>query len=167
MSKENKWTAGPIEGVEINKLHQHRDRRGFLCETFRLDELPPGLQPVMSYVSFTGPGIARGPHEHREQTDIFALIGPGNFQLKLWDNRQGSKTYGNCLVINAGRDNPLNVVVPPGVVHGYRNISKQESGMVINYPDRLYRGAGKKEAVDEIRHEADPSSPFTMEVPER
>ena len=26
-------------------------------------------------------------------------------------------------------------------------------GMVLNYPDRLYKGSGKKEEVDEIRHE--------------
>jgi dTDP-4-dehydrorhamnose 3,5-epimerase len=44
------------------------------------------------------------------------------------------------------------VVVPPGVVHGYKNISDRD-GMVLNYPDKLYKGWGKKEEVDEIRHE--------------
>jgi dTDP-4-dehydrorhamnose 3,5-epimerase len=42
--------------------------------------------------------------------------------------------------------------VPPGVVHGYINISDRD-GMVLNYPDKLYKGWGKKEEVDEIRHE--------------
>jgi len=33
-------------------------------------------------------------------------------------------------------------------------------GWVINLPNRLYAGNGRKEAVDEIRHESDPHSPF-------
>jgi len=157
------WSKGQIDGVIIKKLVKFLDRRGFLCETFRLDELPPDLKPVMSYVSYTEPGIVRGPHEHIEQTDIFAFVGPGNFFLKLWDNRKGSVTYGNCLEIFAGRDNPLTVVVPPGVVHGYQNISLTERGMVLNFPDRLYMGWCKKETVDEIRHEDDVGSPFQMD----
>jgi dTDP-4-dehydrorhamnose 3,5-epimerase len=39
------------------------------------------------------------------------------------------------------------------VVHGYRNLSRQVRGMVLNFPDRLYRGWGKSEEVDEVRHE--------------
>ena len=89
------WTKGQIEGVVIKKLVKHVDERGFLVETFRIDELPEGLRPVMSYVSYTEPGITRGPHEHKAQTDIFSFIGPGNFMVKLWDNRRDRKTYGN------------------------------------------------------------------------
>ena len=63
----------------------------------------------------------------------------------------------------AGKDNPLLVIIPPGVAHGYKNISVNESGMVINFPDCLYMGWGKKEAVDEVRYEEDSSSPFQMD----
>ncbi len=160
---DTKWSKGQIDGVIIKKLVKFPDRRGFLCETFRLDELPPDLKPVMSYVSYTEPGIIRGPHEHIEQTDIFAFVGPGNFHLKLWDNRKESATYGTWLEIFAGRDNPLTVVIPPGVVHGYQNVSSTERGMVLNFPNRLYMGWGKKEAVDEIRHEDEAESPFQMD----
>ena len=52
--------------------------------------------------------------------------------------------------LNVGEDNPLLVIIPPGVVHGYKNISSHTRGMVFNYPDRLYRGWGKIEEVDEI-----------------
>ncbi|MGI6774355.1 dTDP-4-dehydrorhamnose 3,5-epimerase family protein [Acetomicrobium sp.] len=106
------WTKGQIEGVVIKKLVKHVDERGFLVETFRIDELPEGLRPLMSYVSYTEPGITRGPHEHKAQTDIFSFIGPGNFMVKLWDNRRDSKTYGNYMKFFAGEDNPLTVVVP-------------------------------------------------------
>jgi len=117
----------------------------------------------MSYVSYTEPGISRGPHEHKHQTDIFSFIGPGNFLIRLWDDRRSNKTYGNYMEFYGGQDNPITVVIPPGVVHGYKNISKLERGMVINYPDQLFMGWGKNEPVDEIRYEGKIDSPFKME----
>ncbi|HEB31050.1 MAG TPA: dTDP-4-dehydrorhamnose 3,5-epimerase, partial [Spirochaetes bacterium] len=147
------FTSGEIEGVTVEKLVKHVDERGFLIETFRKDTLPGSLAPQMGYVSYTEPEIARGPHEHREQTDIFAFIGPGNFRIHLWDNRSDSPTGKNRMIFFGGEDDPLLVVVPPGVVHGYKNMSRTVRGMVLNYPDRLYRGLDKKEEVDEIRHE--------------
>ncbi len=158
-----KWQKGQIAGVIVKKLSKHLDNRGFLCETFRIDELPQGLQPVMSYVSYTEPGGARGPHQHSSQTDIFTFLGPGNFRLRLWDTRENSETRGCFVEIYAGRDNPLTIVVPPGVVHGYKNISAGERGLVINYPDQLYKGWGKAEPVDETRYEDDANSSFSME----
>lgn len=147
------FNRGDIEGVHVQKLVKYVDERGSLIETFRLDTLPEGLEPQMGYVSYTEPGMARGPHEHRKQTDIFAFIGPGNLKVQLWDNRAESPTCRNTMVLFGGEDNPILVVVPPGVVHGYRNISKTIRGMVLNYPDQLFRGERKKEEVDEIRHE--------------
>ncbi len=147
------FKEGEIKGVIVEKLNKFSDERGFLVETFRIDNLPDNLQPVMSYVSYTKPRRSRGPHEHKEQTDIFCFIGPGNFKIKLWDNRKESKTFGYCMNIIGGEDNPIRVIVPPGVVHGYKNISERVDGTVLNYPDKLYRGWDKKEEVDEIRHE--------------
>ena len=159
----NQWTRAQIDGVLTKKLVKHLDERGYLCETFRSDELPSDLKPVMSYVSFTEPGVARGPHEHLEQTDIFVFIGPGNFKVKLWDNRPDSATYKKWMEIYAGKDKLLLVAIPPGIVHGYKNISATERGMVLNYPDRLFMGPGRQEQVDEVRHEDDPKSPFQMD----
>jgi dTDP-4-dehydrorhamnose 3,5-epimerase len=147
------FKKGEIKGVVIEKLIKFSDERGFLVETFRINKLPDKLEPAMSYISYTRPGITRGPHEHNKQTDIFCFMGPGNFRIKLWDNRKESKTFGYCMEIIGGEDNPIRVIVLPGVVHGYKNISKGVDGMVLNYPDKLYRSWGKKEEVDEIRHE--------------
>jgi len=38
--------------------------------------------------------------------------------------------------------------------------------MVLNYPDKLYRGQGKKEEVDEIRHE-DKEDEFYLDLLKR
>ena len=36
-------------------------------------------------------------------------------------------------------------------------------GVVINFPNRLYMGAGRREEVDEIRHEDDPETIFRLD----
>lgn len=147
------FREGTILGVVVTALAAHRDGRGSLTETFRLDELPDGVRPVMGYVSLTEPGASRGPHEHREQTDVFAFLGPGTFLVALWDDRPGSSTRGCKMVLHAGPSNPLRIVIPPGVVHAYRNLSSLHPGVVHNFPDRLYAGWGRAESVDELRHE--------------
>jgi dTDP-4-dehydrorhamnose 3,5-epimerase len=48
------------------------------------------------------------------------------------------------------------------VAHGYKNVGSVP-GVVINCPNRLYLGVGKKEPIDEIRHEDDPNTVFRME----
>lgn len=153
----------PIAGVELRPLHSHTDARGWLVELFRHDELDAALHPAMAYVSETLPGVARGPHEHREQTDLFAFFGPGDFRVTMWDHRADSPTRGAKLVQIVGASRPTAVVIPPGVVHAYENIS-DVSGWVFNAPNRLYAGWGRGEAVDEIRHENDPASPFRLDT---
>jgi dTDP-4-dehydrorhamnose 3,5-epimerase len=160
--KNMEFTNGKIADVIIYELKKYRDHRGWLAELFRCDELPEEFFPVMSYISFTHPGIARGPHEHVDQADLFCFIGPSTFRLRLWDNRPDSPTFRAMMTLEAGEERPLAVVVPKGVVHGYKNIGNID-GMVINCPNRLYMGHGKSEPVDEIRHEADPNSPFKMD----
>ena len=38
---------------------------------------------------------------------------------------------------------------------------------MVNCPDRLFMGAGKKDPIDEIRHEDDPGNPFVMDLEAR
>lgn len=116
----------------------------------------------MSYISYTKFNTARGPHEHKFQSDFFVFIGPGDFELYLWDNRKDSETYGKDMKIIVGESNKVSVIVPPGVVHGYKSISKQGS-LSINLPNKLYKGKNKQEEVDEIRHESYPDSKFKIE----
>ena len=153
---------GKIEGVVVCELKRHNDQRGWLMELFRHDELEFEYHPVMSYVSMTRPGVTRGPHEHADQADCFCFIGPSTFRLYLWDNREDSPTYGAKAVGEFGEDNAALVVVPKGVVHAYRNMGPSD-GLVYNAPNRLYAGEGRAETVDEIRHEDDPDSRFTLD----
>jgi len=151
-----------IHDVIVKPLTKFLDERGWLSEMFRTDELPEGISPAMAYISMTVPGVARGPHEHLEQTDYFCFIGPANFKVYLWDARKNSPTFGVKQLLYCGIDSPMAVIVPPGVVHAYKNISS-ENGIVFNAPDRLYAGEGKKNPVDELRHEDAVDSPFLLD----
>jgi len=142
-----------IEGVIIKKITKTEDDRGWLAEIFREDETE--FRPIMSYVSVTKPGAIRGPHEHKFQTDYFVFVGPGNFELYLWDKKGEQQKF------QAGEDKPTLVIVPPGIVHGYKCVSATE-GWVINLPDKLYKGKGKTEEADEIRWEGREDSPYKI-----
>lgn len=151
-----------IHDVVVYPLKKFPDERGWLAELFRHDEIAEEFYPVMAYISVTEPNVQRGPHEHADQADLFCFLGPGNFKLRMWDNRRDSPTYEFTMTLEAGEDNPQAVIVPKGVVHAYKNISSEQKGVVINCPNRLYMGKGKKEPVDEIRHEDDPDTIFVL-----
>src|SRR5829696_8615059 len=125
-----------IDGVIWKPLVRFNDSRGWLCELFRHDELPREYHPEMAYLSVTEPGVARGPHEHVEQADCFCFVGPSHFKVYLWDIRPASATRGARQVEVVGTDRPMLLIVPPGVVHAYRNVGVQP-GLVFNAPNRL------------------------------
>ena len=156
------FNEGEINDVVVYPLKKYFDDRGWLAELFRLDELSEEFYPAMAYISYTRPGVQRGPHEHVDQADLFCFIGPSTFNIRLWDNRPESHTYRRMMSLNVGIDEPTAVVVPKGVVHGYKNIGDVD-GMVLNCPNRLYMGKNKAEPIDEIRHEDEPDTIFSME----
>lgn len=153
---------GNIEGVVVKNLVKFVDDRGWLTEVFREDELEEKYFPVMGYISMTQVGVARGPHEHVDQADYFCFIGPSNFKLYLWDNRKDSPTYMTRKIVYAGEDAPRSIIIPPGVVHAYKNVGGK-LGMVVNFPNRLFAGKGKKDPVDEVRHEDDPNTIYQLD----
>ncbi|MFQ5568562.1 MAG: dTDP-4-dehydrorhamnose 3,5-epimerase family protein [Rhodothermales bacterium] len=155
------WTDAPIDGCLITPLTKFSDTRGWLAEIFRQDELPAELHPVMGYISLTHPGTARGPHQHVDQTDLFVFF-DGTFRFYLWDTRRDSPTYGHRQIIDLGADRPSVALVPPGVVHAYRNVGSRDA-LIINCPNRLYAGEGKTGPVDEIRHEDRDDTLFAMD----
>ena len=151
-----------IDGVIIKPLKKFSDDRGWLMELFRTDEVAAEYVPEMTYISMTKPGVARGPHEHIDQADYFCFAGPSDFKVFLWDNRPGSPTHNNRMAFVAGESNPTIVIVPKKVVHAYKNVGDKD-GLVINCPNRLFKGKGKSEPVDEVRYEHDAASPYKVD----
>lgn len=150
-------------GVLVKDLATYEDDRGSLTEFWRGDDdrLRGLMWPSMGYVSMTLPGQVRGPHEHKEQTDFFVFPGPGAFVLYLWKH---GATEPVMLYVGEPEEHGYKtcaVIVPPGIIHGYKCFSPAP-GLVINIPNKLYRGPGGKGEVDEIRHEDDPESPYKI-----
>ncbi|MEA1979402.1 MAG: dTDP-4-dehydrorhamnose 3,5-epimerase family protein [candidate division Zixibacteria bacterium] len=144
------------------ELESYSDKRGWLSEFFRQDKLGKEKLPQMGYISMTEPGMQRGPHEHRCQTDIFIFLGLSEFELYLWDNRPESKTFQQKDIIKIHNQKLVRVIIPKGIVHGYKNIGNHQ-GIIINIPNQLYKGQGRDGEIDEIRYEQDPDSPFKIE----
>jgi dTDP-4-dehydrorhamnose 3,5-epimerase len=161
-SEGPQFSKGQIDGVVVRPLKKFVDERGWLAELFRHDELEVEFYPTMAYMSITEPGVTRGPHEHEDQADLFCFIGPSNFKVRVWDNRPDSPTFNNVMTVYGGFDNPLSILIPKGVVHAYKNVGSVP-GAVINCPNRLFMGEGRRDPIDEIRHEDDPATPYRID----
>ena len=174
-----------LPGALISYLNPNEDARGSLTELMRTDQLPSNwpdckertvggitiarFMPAMAYMSWTWEGEVRGPHEHKKQFDYFIFAGPGVFKLYLWNNTVPPGEhghYGRFITLGDVGDpafkdaRPAAVIVPPGIVHGYKCVDGP--GLVFNMPSELYKGWGMQEEVDEIRHENDPDSLFKI-----
>jgi dTDP-4-dehydrorhamnose 3,5-epimerase-like enzyme len=138
--------SGRIDGVTLRALHVNRDPRGTLTELLRsdwTDVFGPEMPFAQSYLSTTGPGVARDEdrwHVHQFQTDRFYCIA-GQIVVAIADARAGSATQGKIMLVEltAGSDAPapLMVTIPPGTLHGFVVTSEQPASL-INFPNRLY-----------------------------
>ena len=148
-----------LPGVRVEALPVYPDPRGSLHELYRSDEIPKGFNPVMACCSWSQPGVTRGPHQHVMQDDYFVFAGPSDFRVYLWDDRPDSAKASRGWFINTGASAPSRIYVPRGVVHAYRNIGNV-SGVVVTVTSLLFKGEGRRDPVDEIRHELNPNSPY-------
>jgi dTDP-4-dehydrorhamnose 3,5-epimerase len=117
-----------INEVLVKKLVRHPDDRGFFMEILRDDEdlLKRFGQASMSK---SYPGVIKAFHYHERQDDIW-FFPVGNAQVVLYDLREDSSTKGETNVFYMGEDNPLVVVIPKGVAHGYRVLGNQPACIV-------------------------------------
>jgi dTDP-4-dehydrorhamnose 3,5-epimerase len=153
-----------LPGVRVEALSVFKDPRGSLHELFRTDEIPAGFRPLMACSSWSHPGVTRGPHQHVGQDDYFTFAGPSNFTVYLWDDRPGAAGAAKGWCINTGEQAPMHIHVPRGVVHAYRNTGNV-SGLVVTVTSLLFKGVGRRDPVDEIRHELNPNSPYQPPQP--
>ena len=143
-----------IEGVKVKKLKVLCDERGRLMEILRRDDdIFPGFGQV--YMTTAYPGVVKGWHYHKKQTDNFTCI-KGKMRLGLYDGREGSPTFGNVAEYILSIDDPMVVQIPPNVCHGFKGVSEEEA-IVINTVTEPYDPADP----DEFRIDAyDNDIPF-------
>ena len=117
-----------IEGVKVKKLTRHNDDRGFFMEVLRDDD---NLLQRFGQASFSRsyPGVIKAFHYHEKQDDLW-FFPSGNVQAVLYDAREGSLTAGMTQVVYMGDDNPLLLLIPAGVAHGYRVLGNEPAAIV-------------------------------------
>jgi dTDP-4-dehydrorhamnose 3,5-epimerase len=124
-----------IDGVKVRQLRFIPDERGYLMEILRSDwkEFERFGQV---YVTAAYPGVVKGWHYHKLQTDHFVCI-HGMAKVVLYDRREGSPTHGEVNEFFIGERNPSLVKIPPEVVHGFKGVG-QGVALIVNVPTELY-----------------------------
>jgi dTDP-4-dehydrorhamnose 3,5-epimerase len=124
-----------IDGVVVKKLKVIPDERGYLMEMLRADD-PFFRKFGQVYLTVAYPGVVKGWHYHKIQTDHFVAVS-GMVKVVLYDQRKDSKTFGEVNEFFMGEQNPILLVIPPLVVHGMKGLGTAP-GMVVNCPSEVY-----------------------------
>ncbi|OPX88426.1 MAG: dTDP-4-dehydrorhamnose 3,5-epimerase [Pelotomaculum sp. PtaB.Bin013] len=125
-----------IKDVQVKRLVKHNDDRGFFMEILRDDDqlLTRFGQASMSR---TYPGVVKAFHYHEYQDDLW-FFPVGNAQVVLHDLREGSPTKGETNVFYLGEDNPLLLVIPKMVAHGYRVLGNMPA-LIVYFTTASYK----------------------------
>lgn len=128
-----------IQGVRVEALAQWPDDRGYFMEVARMGKgLVAGYPVDTTQIScaLTYPGAIKAFHIHRHQTDVWCVV-RGMFQVALVDLREDSPTFGLRNTLYIGNLRPWQILIPPGVGHGYKVIGV-EPAMLVYLTDRFY-----------------------------
>jgi dTDP-4-dehydrorhamnose 3,5-epimerase len=121
-----------IAGVQVTPFPLWPDDRGYFLEVARLGQgLVAGFPAESSQVSaaLNYPGIIKAFHFHKFQTDFWVAVA-GLLQVALVDLRTDSATFGLKNTMYVGTLRPWQLLIPPGVAHGYKVIGEQPSVLV-------------------------------------
>ena len=128
-----------IAGVRIQPLALYPDDRGYFMEVQRIGHglaahFPAATSQVSAAMNYAG--TVKAFHYHLHQTDCWTPV-TGLMQVVLVDLRLGSETFGRRNTIYVGALRPWQVLIPPGVGHGYKVIGG-EGALLVYMTDRFY-----------------------------
>ncbi|MBV9611726.1 MAG: dTDP-4-dehydrorhamnose 3,5-epimerase family protein [Acidobacteriaceae bacterium] len=128
-----------IRDVDIKPHALWPDDRGYFLEVARLGQgLVAEFHADSTQISaaLNYPGIIKAFHYHKFQTDYW-VAAAGLLQVALVDLRRGSKTFGVKNTLYIGTLRPWQLLIPPGIAHGYKVIGDQPS-VLVYVTNRLY-----------------------------
>lgn len=131
-----------IQGVRIQPIAVWPDDRGYFLEVQRIGrglaaDFPSATSQFSAALNY--PGIIKAFHYHLHQTDCWTPAA-GMFQVALADLREGSRTYGARNTLYLGALRPWQILIPPGVAHGYKIVGREPS-VLVYMTDRFYNPA--------------------------
>ncbi len=128
-----------IEGVRVQPYDLWPDDRGYFLEVIRMRQgLAASFDPDTTQVSaaMSYPGTIKAFHFHQFQTDLWVPMS-GAFQVVLVDFRPESATFGLKNTLYVGNLRPWQILIPPGVGHGYKLVG-ETSGFLVYVTNQLY-----------------------------
>ena len=128
-----------IDGVRLQPVPIWPDDRGYFLEFFRTGRgLPSAYDLTHTQISaaLTYPGAIKAFHYHLHQTDCWMSI-VGMLQVALVDLRRGSPTFGRRNTMYVGSLRTWQILIPPGIAHGYKVISR-EPAVLVYATDQFY-----------------------------
>lgn len=131
-----------IEGVRVRPYALWPDDRGYFLEVLRMGQgLASGFPVSSTQVSaaHSYPGTIKAFHYHLHQTDCWTPA-LGMFQVALVDLRSGSATFGVRNTLYCGALRPWQILIPPGVGHGYKILGAAPA-MLVYVTDSFYNPA--------------------------
>jgi len=128
-----------IAGVRVVPHQLWPDDRGYFLEVLRMGQglvtaFPAAETQVSAALGY--PGAIKAFHYHLRQTDAWTPA-QGMFQVALVDLRRGSATFGARNTLYVGALRPWQILIPPGVAHGYKIIGTGPA-MLVYATDRFY-----------------------------
>src|ERR1700737_3961325 len=90
-------------------------------------EFPKNTTQISAALSY--PGTIKAFHFHRHQTDYWAPV-QGMLQVAPVDLRRDASTYGARNTLYVGSLRPWELLIPPGVAHGYKVIGPDPALLV-------------------------------------
>jgi len=118
-----------IKDVLVHPLRQIPDERGKIMHMLRAND--PHFEKFGEiYFSVAYPGVIKGWHYHKRQTQNYCVV-QGMIKLVLYDDRDDSGTKGEVQEIFMGEDNYCLVRIPPFIWNGYKGIGVKPA-MVAN-----------------------------------
>jgi len=121
-----KFLPTPLAGVWQVHSQPHTDERGSFARLYcaeAFDELMPGLCFVQANLSITHRrGTVRGLHLMRAPAREYKLVRclRGRVFDVAADLRRESATYGRWFALELAEDQPVALLIPPGVAHGFQ-----------------------------------------------
>lgn len=136
--QQSTFNGPTIDGVRAKTLTTHLDGRGEVTELWSAPwiEREGYVRCEHAYQSATDFGVVKCWHLHALHTDQFTVT-RGKVQVVCVDIREGSPTFGVLNSFVFGTHHPMILLIPPGVLHGWKALSQPEI-IVVNFQSMPY-----------------------------
>lgn len=123
-----------MKNYTVEQSVKRRDKRGFLVDFLKGDELPVENRSLgqIYFVTFESPAAIRGNHYHTEKNEWFVVI-RGKIRMVVKDLETGETAE---RILDGEHDEYERIYIPQKTIHAFQNLG--DTAMMINYADKPY-----------------------------